>query len=118
MKKLLILIVAGALFLHFNPQPSVEAWYQQQKALVIEIFSKGTDTKVRLKAAKIYDDLQPQFYSFSPDELTYLQKITANREAVKAFYEDYCQNHQDNPKLHPSNLTKVCKTVYNYEAFL
>ena len=118
MKNLLILIVAGALFLHFYPQPKLEAWYQEQKALVMDIFSKGTDTKVRLKAEKIYEDLQPEFVHFSPDELTYLQQITAKRDAIKSFYEDYCQNRQDNPKLHPSNQSKVCKTVYNYEAFL
>lgn len=118
MKKLLILIIAAALFLHFYPQPKLESWYQQQKAFVLQEFSGATDTQVRLKADKIFSDLEPQFASFSPDELIYLKEITSTRDAVKSFYQDYCKRQQQAAKLHPSNQTKVCHTIDNYQSFL
>ena len=56
-EKYIILIVAAALFLHFYPQPELEAWFEEQKTEVLKVFSDATDTKVRLKSDKIYQDL-------------------------------------------------------------
>jgi len=118
MKNLLILIVAIALFLHFYPQPEVEKKFEEFKTLVLETFSDATDTKVRLKADRIYKDLEPKFDSFTTDEVNYLKEITLNRKAVKGFYEEYCQAGKGNPVFHSSNLEKVCKTIDKYQSLL
>lgn len=116
MKKLLILIVAAALFLHFYPQPELEEWYTKQKTLVINMFSEATDTQVRLKAAKVYDDLQPQLDSFNREEQQYLQEITANRKTIEDFYNKFCQAEKQSHQFHRSNQQKVCQTISQYSA--
>jgi len=116
MKKLLILIVAAALFLHFYPQPKLEAWYTEQKAVVIDIFSEAADTKVRLKADKVYSDLESQLNSFSSEERDFVKELTNNRKSIENFFNDYCQGKQPSPFLHPRNQEKVCHTIAQYSA--
>ncbi|MEW6983712.1 hypothetical protein AAD001_13755 [Colwelliaceae bacterium 6471] len=118
MKKLLILIVAIALFLHFYPQPEVDKKFEELKNTLLTQFSDATDTKVRLKADKIYTDLESQFDTFNSDEIIYLKEITLTRRSVKAFYAEYCQGKKSNPKFHSTNLAKVCKTIDNYQSLL
>ncbi|WP_448565065.1 hypothetical protein [Thalassotalea ganghwensis] len=114
MKNLLILIVAFAIFLHFYPQPKLEAWYIEQKHMILEIFGDATDTKVRLRTEKIYEDLEPKFAQFSKKEITYLKEITAERKSVVAFYNNYCETNKGNPRLHINNKKLVCDTVGKY----
>ncbi len=116
MKKLLILIVAAALFLHFYPQPKLEAWYTEQKAVVIDIFSEAADTKVRLKADKVYSDLKSQLNSFNNEEKDFVKEVTNNRKSIEAFFIDYCQGKQPSPMLRPRNQEKVCQTIAQYSA--
>lgn len=119
MKKLLILIVFAAVYLHFYPEPKLTAWYLEQKAMLTGKMAKATDTKVRLKADKIFTDLKPEFKSFNSAEIDYLKEITTSRETVVAFNDKYCQKeHTYNAKLHQANLLKVCKTISNYAALL
>jgi len=118
MKNLLILIVAIALFLHFYPQPELEKKYEEVKTLVLESFSDATDTKIRLKADKVFKDLESEFDSFSTEEVNYLKEITLNRKAVKGFYQEYCQTDRGNPVFHSSNQSKVCKTIDKYQSLL
>lgn len=118
MKKLLILIVAVALFLHFKPQPELEEKFQEYKEQVLSIFSSATDTKVRLRSDKIFKDLTPQFESFSEAEVQLLQEITLTRDAVKKFYKDHCYSGKGHPVFHSVNLEKVCKTINNYQSML
>jgi chlorite dismutase len=118
MKKLLILIVAAALFLHFYPQPKLENWYLEHKTNAIKLFSEATDTKVRLKADKIYMDLKSEFDSFNSEEQQFLKEITADRNTVKAFYIKYCKSKLQTPHFHRDNQKKVCQTINNYSALL
>ena len=118
MKKLLILIVAIAVFLHFNPQPELENKFEEYKAMIIEIFSDATDTKVRLKTSKIFDDLSSQFESFSSKEVDKLKAITLDRKSVKDFYSQYCFAEKGHPIFHSANLEKVCKTINQYQGML
>ena len=118
MKKLLILIVAIALFLHFYPQPQVTNWFEDKKSEVLDSVSEFSDTKVRLKADKVFSDLKSQFNSFSTEEVAYLKKITATKNTVKAFYTDFCQGNKNNPVFHPKNQEKVCRTINNYSSML
>ncbi|MDP7592784.1 MAG: hypothetical protein QF552_08865 [Litorilituus sp.] len=118
MKKLLILIVAIALFLHFYPQPEVTKFYNAQKNALIASFSEFSDTKIRLKADKIFTDLQPDFDRFSAREIKYLKEITASRSNVKAFYQHYCTKQKSNRLFHPVNQVSVCKTISHYQSML
>lgn len=116
MKNLLILIVVIALFLHFYPQPKVDAWYEEQKNTVLSAFSAFTDTKVRLKSDKIFTELKPHFNSFSTREVNYLKKITQSRAAVITFYQDYCENKKPSAKFHASNQKRVCNKIAQYQS--
>jgi hypothetical protein len=118
MKNLLILIVAAALFLHFYPQPELEDWFSEKKVTALAIFSKATETKVRLKASKIYDDLAVQFNAFSADEQEFLKEMTKDRESVRLFYTDFCKINKQSPLLHRENQKKVCYTIEQYSALL
>ena len=116
MKKLLILIVAAALFLHFYPQPLLTNWFEDKKADVMETVADFSDTKVRLKADKIFSDLQSQFSTFSPEEVNYLKEITASKKTVSRFYADFCQGKKRDIVFHPKNKIKVCETINHYHS--
>ena len=118
MKNLLILIVAIALFLHFYPQPEVEQKYEEIKTQVLNAFSDATDTKIRLKADKVYTDLKPELDSFSKEEVNYLKEITKDRRSVKNFYDNYCEDNKPTSVFHSTNLNKVCKAIGNYQSLL
>ncbi|XQW84999.1 hypothetical protein ACOYR1_18040 [Thalassotalea piscium] len=119
MKNLLILIVAAAIFLHFYPQPELEAWFEEQKAFVLGKFSDATDTHVRLKSEKIYTDLKPHFKQFSAKELAFLKEITSDRKKVIAFYHEFCSTTK--PKrsttFHYGNQPLVCTAIGKYQSF-
>lgn len=116
MKKLLILIVAAAIFLHFYPQPKLESWFNEQKTMVLAKFSAATDTKVRLKSDKIYLDLKPKFAQFNDEEKAYLKELTSSRESVVEFYQTYCKGQQVTPKFHQKNQQIVCDKMNEYQS--
>ena len=118
MKNLLILIVAAAVFLHFYPQPEVTKFYNEQKQALLDGFSEFSDTKVRLKADKIFIDLQSELSNFSTEEITSLKEITSSRTNVKEFYQSYCKEKASSITFHPTNQASVCKTISQYENML
>ena len=118
MKNLLILIISAALFLHFYPQPEVTKFYDDQKSRLLDRFEEFSDTKVRLKADKIYSDLMPKFEQFSSDEVKYLKEITSSRVNVKDFFKEYCKDKKRSAIFHPTNQVEVCKTISQYESML
>jgi hypothetical protein len=118
MKNLLILIVAGALFLHFYPQPEITQFYNDKKNRLLDGFAKFSDTKVRLKSDKILSDLKPKLNRFSDEEIEYLKEITLSRARVKDFFEQYCQNKKRNLVFYSDNQIEVCKTIGQYESML
>jgi len=115
MKKLLILIVAIAVYLHFYPQAEVTEFYEKQKAIVLNTVSKFSDTKIRLKADKVFTDLQPSLSSFSADEIDYLKDITSSRTNIKSFYNNFCQGQVTNFVFHKDNQSKVCAVISEYK---
>ena len=117
MKNLLILIVSIAVFLHFYPQPEVTAWYNEQKDQALDKFSDATDTKVRLKADKIYLELKPKLNQFRPSEQKHLKEITSSRPDIKKFYRNHCGKQQD-PKFNRQNQALVCATIAKYQNLL
>jgi hypothetical protein len=118
MKKLLILIVAAALFLHFYPQPELENWFNEQKTVVMETFSEATDTQVRLKSDIIYNELENQFDHFTHEEQTFLKEMTVDRKSVKSFFVNYCEGKQRSPNFHRDNQEVVCRKISQYSGLL
>jgi hypothetical protein len=118
MKKLLILIVFAAVYLHFYPQPKLTQWFEQQKKNILTDVANATDTKVRLKADKIFSDLVPDFKSFSEKEINELKEITKDRASVNVFYDKYCLQTNSNPIIHRINVQKICKKISNYQSLL
>jgi len=118
MKNLLILIVAVALYLHFYPNEKVTQFYNTQKQALLDGFGEYTDTKIRLKADKIYTDLEPELGSFSKKEIERLKVITSERAVVKEFYHSICQTQRRDIIFHINNEKKVCATIGRYESLL
>lgn len=118
MKVLLILIVTIALFLHFYPQPEVTKFYDEQKKMLTDGFEKFGDTKVRLKADKIFSDLKPKFNQFSTEEVKYLKEVTSSKANVKSFFDQFCKNQERSIVFHSDNQKAVCKTINQYESML
>jgi hypothetical protein len=114
MKKLLLLIVAIALYLHFFPNTEVNNFYNTQKEFVLEKISEMADTKVRLKAEKIYSDLEPKLEAFSKEEIIHLKEITSSRENVITFYNETCQKSVRDYIFHRKNQQKVCQAIAHY----
>lgn len=118
MKNILILIVAAAVFLHFYPQPEVTKFYNETKESMLDGFSEFSDTSVRLKADKIFIDLKPELNSFVSEEIDSLKEITSSRDNVNDFYLDYCKGKKRSAIFHPTNQSKICKTIAQYENML
>ncbi len=118
MKKLLILIVASALYFHFYPNEKLNNWLLEQKSVVLSYFSDATDTKIRLKSDKIYQDLSNHFAQFNAQEQTYVAEITRSRKQVKSFYQSHCLDKKRTTKLQRDNLIKVCQTISEYSSLL
>jgi hypothetical protein len=118
MKHLLILIVAASLYLHFYPNEKVTEFYNKQKQALLDNFSDFSDTKVRLKADKIYLDLENNLDSFSEKEVERLKEITSSRENVKSFYSNICQTDTRDIEFHITNQKKVCSTISRYTSML
>jgi len=114
MKHLLILIVAAAVYLHFYPNEEVTNFYNKQKQFLLDGFSEFSDTKVRLKADKIYLDLESELDSFSEKEVERLKEISSSRANVKEFYLTICQTKTRDVDFHFSNEKKVCSTISRY----
>tara|TARA_B110000467_G_C18221053_1_gene423028 strand:+ start:375 stop:731 length:357 start_codon:yes stop_codon:yes gene_type:complete len=114
MKKLLILIVAISVYLHFYPNAEVTKFYSEKKEWLSDFFSEYTDTKARMKSSIIYDNLESEFNSFSEKEIAHLKEITDSRHNVKDFNKNFCQPSQRHEVFHKSNQTKVCNAISVY----
>lgn len=114
MKNLLILIVATALYFHFYPNEEVNHFYLEQKQAVLDMFSEFSDTKVRLKSDKIYEDLVNQLGNFSDVEVEHLKDISSSREKVRSFYFSICKTEKRDITFHITNERKVCDTIGHY----
>lgn len=118
MKNLLILIVAAAVYLHFYPNEEVTQYYNDSKIILLDSISEFTDTKVRLKANKIYLDLKNKLAGFSEQEIAHLKEITYSRENVKDFYFTICKTEKRDYIFHVTNEKKVCATISPYSSML
>ena len=118
MKKLLILIVGFALFLHFYPQPELEEWFNGQKSDALDVFSDTFDTEARLKTDVILIELKNDMKLFTPKERAQLVEIADSRRSVKSFYTDYCVAKKREFKMRVGVQSKICKTISKHTRLL
>ncbi len=117
MKNLLILIVFGAVYLHFFPEPELDAWFAEKKEEAIAGFNNATSTKVKLSTKRVYEDLQQQFEHFSDEEIDYIGELTSKGSKLTSFFFNHCEPYKQNFKFQSKNQRKVCKTISNYRKF-
>jgi hypothetical protein len=118
MKHLLTLILAAAVYFHFYPNEEVTKFYQTKIEYLKSFFSEVGDTKIHLKADKIYTDLESELESFSEKEVERLKVITSSRMVVKEFYQQICQTEKRDIVFHITNQKKVCSTISRYTSLL
>ena len=114
MKHLLFLIVAASVYLHFYPNEEVTKFYNEQSVALKSMFSDFGDTKVRLKADKIYTDLESKLEKFSDKEVEHLKEITSSRENVKSYYFTICKTEKRDIVFHINNEKLVCGAIGKY----
>jgi len=118
MKKLLILIVGFALFLHFYPQPELDKWYSGQKDDALDGFSDTFGTEAKRKTDVILIDLKEDMKSFTTKERAQLEEIADSRRLMKAFYSDYCLAKKRQFKMRAGVQAKICKTISKHPRLL
>ena len=118
MKNLLFLLSAAAIYLHFYPNEEVTKFYHEKKSFLVSKFNEMSDTKIRLKADKIYDDLEGDLKHFSDNEVERLKVITSSRSNVKDFYFTYCKTERRDVVFHRANENRLCKVINKYASLL
>lgn len=112
MKKILILILSIALFLHFFPQPEISQWYEKTKEEILDQAADATTTVNKLKSSKIYQELKDEYIGFSDAELSEIKALTETVDSVERFYKESCTSSGNgSSKFHPDNLYKVCNKI-------
>ena len=117
MKNLLILIAFAAVYLHFFPEPKIDAWFAEKKEEAITGFNSVTNTKVKLSTKRVYEDLQQQFEHFSDEEIDYIGELTSEQKKLTSFFFKHCEPYKQNYKFQTKNQRKVCKGIGNYRQF-
>ena len=118
MKNLLILIVAAAVFLHFYPQPELEAWYEEKMTIVMDKFGEFTSTQVQLKPERVYLDIEAKFSTFRKSEQAHVKKITQTSDSIEGYYIRFCKNRSNrDQKLHRNNQEIVCRIIDSYSRY-
>jgi len=118
MKKLLILIVAFSVFLHFYPQPQLEKWYEDKKEAALNGLSDIFDTKASLNTDKILTDLKSKMRYFSQQERVQLEQLVSSRKSVKIFYADICLAKKRQLIFRPVIQGEICNTISKYTNLL
>ncbi|MDN3652446.1 hypothetical protein QWY77_06675 [Thalassotalea ponticola] len=113
-KKLLVIIVAAAVYLHFYPNAHLTEWYNQQISKTKETFNSVAQTKAQVAPSKVLQVLQPEFKEYSKREIAYVESITESRDKLGNFYHQYCPNLKTNTQLRREFLKQVCDTVDKY----
>lgn len=111
MKKILILIVGIALYLHFYPHPEINKWYEAKKAEFLDTMAKSTKVTFKSNLDGVYEELKDEFIGFSPEELENLKVITGSLESITEFYRNSCAGTKQSKLFHPDNTDKVCAKI-------
>ena len=111
MKKILILIVAIALYLHFYPNPEINKWYEGKKAEFLDTMAKSTKVTFKSNLDELYNQLKKDSKGFSAIELENLRTITGSLDSLNDFYQNNCSENSKSSLFHPDNISKVCKKL-------
>ena len=113
-KKILIIIVAAAVYLHYYPNEELTNWYNSSKEEAQTKFADISDTNARVAPSKLISVLQQDFKTFSKNEVTYVKSLAESRESLREFHKSYCLTEKNNDRLSRDHLLKVCSTLEQY----
>lgn len=108
MKKLLILIVSAAIYLHFFPNPELTQFYEDKKSQFLNKMSQSSQVTFKKKMNNIYNEIKADYVGFSATELAKLKDITESVESIEQFNEEYCVKGKKNKNFHPDHIDKIC----------
>ena len=114
MKKILILIVSIAIYLHFYPQPELIQYYEDKKAEFLKELSQSTKVTFKKDLSFMYQDITQGNIGFSGAELENLKSITSSLDNLTAFYKENCQASSVQKLFHPDNIDKVCSKAQSF----
>ncbi len=117
MKNLLILIVCAAVYLHFFPEPELQAWIDDKIASAKSGFNSATDTNAKLSTKKVRKDLKQFEEHFLEDEIEYIDELTSDRKTLISFYYAQCSPYKRDFKFQSKNQEKVCRVTGKYSKF-
>lgn len=108
MKKLLILIVSVAIYLHFYPHPAISAFYEEKKAQLLNKMSQSSKVTFKKTMNNIYNEIKTEYVGFSSTELAKLKEITQSVASIEQFNTEYCVQGKENKNFHPDHVDKIC----------
>ena len=113
-KKILIIIVAAAVYLHYYPNEELTNWYNSSKEAAQTKFADISDTKAKVAPSKLISVLQQDFKTFSKNEVAYVKSLAESRDSLREFHKTYCGTNKNNNRLSKSHLQLVCSTLEQY----
>lgn len=115
MKKILILIVGIAIYLHFYPQEELTQYYEDKKAELMTKLSQSTKVSFTTNLHNIYEELKAEYIGFSSAELAEIKAVTRSVDHLTEFHQKVClQGQASNTPFHPDNLDKVCQKITQF----
>ncbi|TRX58010.1 hypothetical protein [Thalassomonas sp. M1454] len=113
-KKILVIIVAAAVYLHFYPNEELTNWFNSSKEEAQTKFADISDTKAKVAPSKLISVLQRDFKNFTKFEVAYVKELAESRENLREFHKTYCETEQGNERLRREHVKKVCSTLEQY----
>ncbi|TKB46611.1 hypothetical protein [Thalassotalea mangrovi] len=111
MKKIIILIVAAAVYLHFYPSPQLNAWWESQKAWMDGHVNEFADTRARVSPSKLLTVMSPHLKKYSKSERSYVEELATSRENIRDYYNEFCSGGNYNRRLNRELQQQLCSTI-------
>lgn len=111
MKKILILIVGIALYLHFYPQPELIQLYEDKKSELLTQLESSTKVTFKVNLADTYRLWEKELSGFSKQELSNLKEVLTSFDSVTNFYDENCHGNVTIKLFYADNHDKVCNKL-------
>ncbi|WP_394171811.1 hypothetical protein [Thalassotalea litorea] len=117
MKKILILIVAAAVYLHYYPSPQLNAWWEEQKTAIDNKFNDVMDTKARVSPSKLLSVMAGDLRKASKNERAYIEQLTESRDNIRNYYNEYCSTGKHNRRLSKNLQLNLCSNIEQHRLY-
>ena len=111
MKKILILIVGIALYLHFYPQPELIQLYEDKKSELLSRLENSTKVTFKVNLADTYKKWEKELNGLSKQELSNLKEVLTSFDSVMNFYDENCHGNITAKLFYSDNHDKICNRL-------